>query len=88
MLLTGDSRPHGPSFVRLHIDVPDRRRRDPANLTPVTKAVVDGLVDAGVWPDDTPDWITTIEPRLTPTDQRPMHTRVEIVPRPSPEVFP
>ncbi|MGV9383578.1 hypothetical protein ACWDRB_47730 [Nonomuraea sp. NPDC003707] len=31
---------------------PDRRRRDPANLYPSWKAVVDGVVDAGVLPDD------------------------------------
>lgn len=30
----------------------DRRRRDPANLYPAVKAAVDGLVDAGVLPDD------------------------------------
>lgn len=23
-----------------------------------------GLVDAGLWPDDTPEWVTTTEPRL------------------------
>jgi hypothetical protein len=53
-----------PSYVQLTIDVPDRRRRDPANIW-VTKPVVDGLVDSlRLWPDDTPDWVTTIEPRL------------------------
>lgn len=31
---------------------PDRRRRDPANWSPSAKAAVDGLVDAGVLPDD------------------------------------
>ncbi|NYF44666.1 hypothetical protein [Streptosporangium sandarakinum] len=31
---------------------PDQRRRDPANLYPSWKAVVDGVVDAGVLPDD------------------------------------
>lgn len=57
-------RVHAPSWVRLVIPVPDRRRRDPANLTPLTKACVDGLVDAGVWIDDTPDYVETLEPRL------------------------
>lgn len=31
---------------------PDRRRRDVHNLFPTIKAAVDGLVDAGVLPDD------------------------------------
>jgi hypothetical protein len=42
----------------------DRRRRDPSNLTPLTKAAVDGLVDSGIWPDDTPEYVETLEPRL------------------------
>lgn len=54
----------GPSFVMLTIDVPDKRRRDPANLYATVKPVVDGLVDAGLWPDDTPEYVTTIEPVL------------------------
>lgn len=57
-------RAHGPSFVRLIIPVPDRRRRDPHNLVPIVKAAVDGAVDAGIWPDDTADWVETLDPRL------------------------
>lgn len=30
----------------------DTRRRDPHNWTPTAKAVLDGMVDAGVFPDD------------------------------------
>lgn len=30
----------------------DRRRRDPHNWSPTSKALVDGLVDAGLLPDD------------------------------------
>lgn len=54
----------GPSFVMLTIDVPDKRRRDPANLYATVKPVVDGLVDAGLWPDDSAEYVTTIEPVL------------------------
>lgn len=47
---------HIPALGRAHIvavyEPPDRRRRDPANLYPSVKACVDGLVDAGVLPDD------------------------------------
>jgi crossover junction endodeoxyribonuclease RusA len=31
---------------------PRRVRRDPGNWYPTAKAVLDGLTDAGVWPDD------------------------------------
>ena|SRR5215475_3228707 len=45
-----------PALQRAHVvavyEPPDRRRRDPANLYPSFKACVDGLVDAGVLPDD------------------------------------
>jgi crossover junction endodeoxyribonuclease RusA len=37
-------------------------RRDPHNWYPTVKAVCDGLVDAGLWPDDTPEYLMTIEP--------------------------
>ncbi|MGL5910616.1 MAG: hypothetical protein ACRCZP_11485 [Phycicoccus sp.] len=45
-----------PSFTAGHITVtvhyPDQRRRDVHNLAPTAKAIIDGLVDAGVFPDD------------------------------------
>ena len=40
-------------------------RSDPSNWTPTTKACVDGLVDAGVWPDDDQKWVWTSEPTFT-----------------------
>lgn len=43
--------------VRLLWCVSDKRRRDPSNVMPTQKAVVDGLVDAGVVPDDTPEFV-------------------------------
>lgn len=53
-----------PCVVTVHIPVPDKRTRDPANYYPVSKACVDGLVRAKVWPDDTPEWVTVAEPVL------------------------
>lgn len=44
--------------VRLMFQPQDRRRRDPSNLMPTQKAAVDGLVVAGVVPDDTPEFVT------------------------------
>lgn len=37
-------------------------RRDPSNFAPCVKAIVDGLTDAGVWPDDHAGWVVTQEP--------------------------
>jgi len=45
-----------PQLDRAHVLAvycpPDARRRDPANWHPSVKALVDGLVDVGVLPDD------------------------------------
>ncbi len=38
--------------ITITIAFPDRRRRDTHNLMPTAKAIVDGLVDAGLLPDD------------------------------------
>lgn len=57
-----------PSFVRVSFPVRDPgRRRDPHNLAPTVKAIVDGLVDAGVWPDDVERWVTVLDPAVTVT---------------------
>lgn len=53
------------AVVHVTLPVADSRRRDPHNYYPTIKAIVDGLVDAGLWPDDTPDYVTTSEPTLT-----------------------
>ncbi len=59
-----------PSTVAVVFGVPDRRRRDPSNLMPTQKALVDELVRLGVWPDDNGDWVTEQMPTLAVgTDQ-------------------
>lgn len=41
------------ALVTFHIGYPPRAHRaDPGNTHPTTKAILDGLVDAGVFPDD------------------------------------
>ena len=45
----------GPCTVTLTWFVRTRHRRDADNPTPTLKALCDGLVDAGLVPDDTPD---------------------------------
>ena len=48
--------------VRLVWEVRDNRRRDEDNAYPTFKAMCDGLVDAGVVPDDTPAFMTKLGP--------------------------
>ncbi|WP_052424104.1 hypothetical protein [Nonomuraea candida] len=43
---------------------PNKRRRDPANWAPSWKAVVDGVVDAGVLPDDNSKYLEGPYPEL------------------------
>lgn len=54
--------------VQLVQVVSDRRRRDNDNLEPTFKAAVDGLVDAGVLTDDTPDLVDKARARIVHTD--------------------
>jgi hypothetical protein len=65
-----------PCFVHVELPVPDRRRRDPANYMTTVKPIVDGLVAADWWPDDTPDWVHEIVPRLRVT---PRHYPLRVV---------
>jgi crossover junction endodeoxyribonuclease RusA len=78
----------GPAVVHITLPVFRNLRRDPHNYFPTVKPIVDGLVDAGLWPDDTPQWVTTIEPTLAPynhsADLALPPVRVTITPRPVP----
>ncbi len=50
----------------------DRRRRDPDNLVvPLFKALVDGIVDAGIVPDDTPAYVLRSMPVIAEPDGDP-----------------
>lgn len=71
---------HPPAMVCVTLDVPDKRRRDPANYFATVKPIVDGLVDAGLWPDDTPEWVTVVEPTLRIV-KGPLMVTVELRPR-------
>ena len=51
----------------VHVSIPfsDKRKRDPHNYCgTIVKAVIDGLVQGGAWPDDTPEFVTHQEPLL------------------------
>jgi crossover junction endodeoxyribonuclease RusA len=46
------------------------RRRDPDNLVASMKPVVDALVDAGVVPDDTQEYVERIWPVILPAEPK------------------
>lgn len=52
-----------PCIVQVVLPFRTKQRRDPHNYTgTVVKALVDTLVKQGVWPDDTPEWVTVADP--------------------------
>lgn len=53
-----------PCSVQVTLPVKRRIRRDPSNFLPVVKPIIDGMVDAGAWPDDTAEWVTVMDPIL------------------------
>lgn len=52
--------------AELHFIPKSRARRDPENWVPTSKAVVDGLVLAGVADDDSPEYFTPSLPVMDP----------------------
>jgi crossover junction endodeoxyribonuclease RusA len=51
--------------VQLRFDTGDnRKRRDPANLCATSKPAIDGVVDSGLVPDDTPEWVEELMPAI------------------------
>lgn len=52
--------------IELHYAPRDKRRRDPLNLVATLKACEDGIVDAGVIPDDTPQHSVPTMPIIDP----------------------
>jgi crossover junction endodeoxyribonuclease RusA len=58
-----------PALQRIHVfyvvhPKPGIRRRDPGNWSPTAKAAIDGLVDAGVVPDDNSERVLGGDPRI------------------------
>jgi hypothetical protein len=68
----------GPCYVRVTFPVTVNRRRDSDGPAPTVKAIVDGLVDAGCWPDDTPEWVETLGSRFA---KGATEVVVELIPR-------
>ena len=56
--------------ITVHVHGRTRARTDPANAYPTVKAVIDGLVDAGVLPDDDAAHLDGPDMRLGDPDPR------------------
>ena len=63
--------------VTVKLPVRDSRRRDPHNYGGAVKALVDGLVDAGAWPDDTAEFVVVGEVSLLPRREGIVSVRLE-----------
>lgn len=57
-----------PFTVQLHYRPARAGKRDPGNLGLDTKACIDGLIDAGLAPDDTPQYVTERMPKIHPVE--------------------
>lgn len=74
---TGRSQPPSDVLVRLPIPA-DGRRRDPINYALTVKWIVDALVKAGLWPDDTPEFVSQHVPTLVEGAE---HVVVDVIAR-------
>lgn len=62
----GLSRGVGDALIRVDIPFRTKRRRDPHNYCgTVVKAIIDGYVLAGAWPDDTGEYVEHLAPTLS-----------------------
>ncbi len=71
-----------PVDVRIHVALPTARRFDPPNAWPAAKAAIDGIVDAGVLPDDSSDHIpaTTFRRDPEPTPRGRYRLTIQLIP--------
>lgn len=79
-------RPLVPITVQVVLPFRTNTRRDPHNYTgTVVKAVVDGLKDAGIVPDDTAEWVTVLDPECVVVRQPdPLTATIRVRPRETP----
>lgn len=75
-LLVEHPRELPPSIVSVTLPFERHARRDPSNYLPAVKATIDGLVEAGLWPDDDATWVTVEEPVLVITSDPTVTVRI------------
>ena len=67
------------ALIIARIQYPTARKADPFNAAPVIKAAVDGLVDAGVFPDDDSRHVIGPAPVRMPGKSKPGTYRVDLI---------
>jgi len=79
---TAGARLHVPRCQRINVTlvyVPrDGRRRDRDNLVATLKPCIDGLVDAGIVPDDSPEYVTWGPPEIAKPNAKDPHLYLTI----------
>lgn len=83
-LLGPKARAMPPCHFYMSIPVWGNRRRDAHNWHPTAKPCVDALVELGVWPDDTDEWVLVHTPDLRPVSRETLATEkvyIRLVPR-------
>lgn len=67
--------------IRVHVTwwVNVKRKRDTDNLQPTLKPIYDGLVKAGIVPDDSPKFMDKPQPQIVLVDRERMRAHLEIV---------
>lgn len=76
-----------PITVQVVLPFRTANRRDPHNYTgTVVKAVVDGLKEAGLVPDDTDAWVTVLDPEfvIVKDKSEPLTATIRVRPRETP----
>lgn len=72
-----------PITVQVVLPFRQNARRDAHNYTgTVVKAVVDGLKDAQIVPDDTPEWVTVLDPEFSIQPDKSEHLTATVRIRP------
>lgn len=78
-LLTRNIPPQDHITVQLVWHVNTRHRRDVDNIVPTLKPICDALVDAGIVPDDTPQYMTKMMPEIIYNPSSTPHLTLDIL---------
>ena len=59
-----------PVLLTITVTYPQAGRHDPANWADWAKPAIDGITDAGIWPDDDASWVRSTAFRAAPETTR------------------
>jgi crossover junction endodeoxyribonuclease RusA len=71
--------PHTPISIAFEFTFPRNGRRDPHNYYATIKPLIDELVQCGLVPDDTAEWVSTSEPVLRISDDNLCIVRIKFI---------